>query len=101
MWRGRYTVSTRPGLMDRQTDRQAGAPLYPRARATRPTPAEPMVWRYDIKATGEAEQPQQGSTFKFKCKARSQVRGCCSSAVRVPWPVAGAPYCARAPALGL
>eukprot|EP00967_Tisochrysis_lutea_P126938 scaffold215343_cov17-Tisochrysis_lutea.AAC.1 len=36
--------------------------------------AEPMVWRYDIKGISEAEQPQQSSTFKFKCKARSQVR---------------------------
>eukprot|EP00983_Pelagomonas_calceolata_P092125 1157628-Pelagomonas_calceolata.AAC.4 len=35
--------------------------------------AEPMVWRYDIKGISEAEQPQQSSTFKFKCKARSQM----------------------------
>jgi len=37
------------------------------------TQGEPMVWRYDIKGISEAEQPQQSSTFKFKCKARSQV----------------------------
>lgn len=31
------------------------------------------MWRYRVSGVGEAEQAQQGSTFKFRAKARSQV----------------------------
>ncbi|KAF5834411.1 flagellar associated protein [Dunaliella salina] len=52
---------------------QLSISVAPAAAGPEGTQGEPMVWRYNIKGISEAEQPQQGSTFKFKCKARSQV----------------------------